>query len=85
MRSLDNGTVKEFHELLLRVAKEEAEKRGVTFEFDRTIVSEAGHVNVELSDRLIKDSFWCWTRYSCTESRGYSVRDDFCCEPKWFA
>jgi len=41
MRSLDNGTVKEFHELLLRVAKEEAEKRGVTFEFDRTIVSEA--------------------------------------------
>ncbi len=54
MRSLDNGTVKEFHELLLRVAKEEAEKRGVTFEFDRTIVSEAGHVNVELSDRLMK-------------------------------
>lgn len=53
IRSLDDATCQDFHAVLEAVAEEESAARGVTFEFDRPIVSAAGHVNAELSARLM--------------------------------
>lgn len=54
IRSLDDETCREFHEMLLGIAAEEEARRGVKFEFDSVIGSPAGRVNEALSDLVFK-------------------------------
>lgn len=52
MRSLSIDTCERFHELLLKEADAVAKERGVKFEFDRKIVTDAAKVDAALSDRI---------------------------------
>ncbi|MBO5658032.1 MAG: hydantoinase/carbamoylase family amidase [Duodenibacillus sp.] len=52
MRSLKIDTVERFHDLLVQEAEAIAKERGVTFEFDRKLVTQPAVVDEALSDRL---------------------------------
>lgn len=52
MRSLSVDTCERFHTLLQQEAEAVAKERGVKFEFDRKIVTDAARVDEALSDRL---------------------------------
>lgn len=52
MRSLSIDTVKRFNELLLQEAERIGQDRGVTFEFDRELLTQPAVVDKELSDKI---------------------------------
>lgn len=52
MRSLKIDTVERFHDLLVQEAEQIARERGVTFEFDRKLITQPAVVDEGLSDRL---------------------------------
>lgn len=59
MRSLKLETVERFEALMVEEAQAIAEKRGVTFEFDKKLITQPAGVDAGLSDRLQKTATLC--------------------------
>ncbi|WP_290090542.1 Zn-dependent hydrolase [Turicimonas muris] len=56
IRSLHRETLEQFHALLLQQAEEIGKKRGVKFEFDKTIISEPLAIHENLMNHLDKSA-----------------------------